>query len=82
MNRSAIAGGVLWIAFAGASRFHWARLNAIELLFLLGPLVVVPLGLGLSFRINHKIQFGLPVRVAQKLQLPAAVCAIASFWPS
>jgi hypothetical protein len=80
MSRGAIAGGVLWIGLMAAARLHWARLNTIELLFLLGPLVVVPLGLGLAIRFNQITQIGLPIRIARKLQLPAALCLIASFW--
>lgn len=80
MRRSAIAGGAVWIGLAAASRMQGARLNTIELLFLLGPLVVVPLGLGLSSQFTGEPQIGFPIRIARKLQLPAALCAIASFW--
>lgn len=79
MNRSAIVGGVLWAGVAVVSRLQWARLNTIELLFLLGPLVVVPLGLTLSFQFIGGKQVGLPIRIARTLQLPAAVCVVASF---
>jgi hypothetical protein len=80
MRRSAIAGGAVWIGLAAASRMQGARLNTIELLFLLGPLVVVPLGLGLSSQFTGEAQIGFPIRIARKLQLPAALCAVASFW--
>jgi len=80
MNRKAIAGGVLWAVLVAVSQLQWARLNTIELLFLLGPLVVVPLGLELCVRFTHEKEMGLPIRVARKMQLPAALCAIASFW--
>jgi hypothetical protein len=80
MNRKAIAGGVLWAVLVAVSQLQWARLNTIELLFLLGPLVVVPLGLELCVRFTHEKEMGLPIRVARKLQLPAVLCAIASFW--
>jgi hypothetical protein len=80
MNRNVIAGGVLWAGIVTVFRLQWARLNTIELLFLLGPLVVVPLGLGLSFQFTGEKRIGLPIRVARKMQLPAALCAIASFW--
>jgi hypothetical protein len=46
----------------------------------LGPLVVVPLGLDLSFQFTGETQIGFPVRIARKLQLPAALCVVASFW--
>jgi hypothetical protein len=78
MSRNAIAGGIIWIGLAAASRLRWAPFNTIELLFLLGPLVVVPLGLGLSFQFTGERQIGLPIRIARKLQLPAALCVIAS----
>jgi hypothetical protein len=80
MNRKAIAGGVLWAGLVAVSQLQWARLNTIELLFLLGPLVVVPLGLELCLRFTHEKEMGFPIFVARKLQLPAALCAIASFW--
>lgn len=80
MSRNAIAGGVLWVGLVALSRLQWVRLNTIELLFLLGPLVVVPLGLGLAFQFVGKMQIGISIRIAQKLQLPAALCVIASFW--
>jgi hypothetical protein len=80
VSRNAIAGGAVWIVLATASRSHWARLNTIELLFVLGPLVIVPLGLELCFQFFSESQIELPIRIAQKLQLPAALCAIASFW--
>jgi hypothetical protein len=80
MRRSAIAGGVVWIAVVGASRLQWARLNTIELLFLLGPLVVVPLGLELCLRFGQVDGSVFFVRTLKRVHLPAALCAIASFW--
>jgi hypothetical protein len=80
MNRNAIAGGIVWVGLVAASRLQWARLDTIELLFLLGPLVVVPLGLELCVRLSHEVRSGLPTRIAQRVQLPAALCATASFW--
>jgi hypothetical protein len=80
MSRSAIVGGVVWIGLELASRLHWARLSTIEMLFLLGPLVVVPLGLGLCVRFTDRDGSFLSIHIAQRVQLPAALCAIASFW--
>lgn len=80
MSRSAIAGGVVWVALVAASRLQWARLNQIELLFLLGPLVIVPLGLELCIRFAPEERIELPLRAAQRFQVAAAVCATASFW--
>jgi hypothetical protein len=78
MRRNAIIGGLLWIAIATATRFHWARLTLIDLLFLIGPLVVVPLGLELcaGFAQNEGTLF--PVRSARWFQPAAALCFIAS----
>src|SRR5689334_13620862 len=80
MSRNAIVGGAVWIGLAAASQLHWARLNTIEMLFLLGPLVIVPLGLGLCFQLTIETQVGLSIRIARNLQLPAALSLIASFW--
>jgi hypothetical protein len=80
MIRSAIAGGIVWMGLAAGSRLQWTRLNTIELLFLLGPLVVVPLGLELCVRFAPENGIELPIRSARSLQLPAALCATASFW--
>jgi hypothetical protein len=80
MRRNAIIGGLLWIAIATATRFHGARLTLIELLFLIGPLVVVPLGLELcaGFAQNEGTLF--PARFARWFQPAAALCASVSFW--
>lgn len=43
--RSALGGGALWVALAAGACAGIAPLGAIEALFLLGPLVVVPLAL-------------------------------------
>jgi hypothetical protein len=80
MRRNAIVGGALWIGLGAASRLQRAPLSAIELLFLLGPLVVVPLGLELCARLTPETEIGFPIRIARKLQLPAALCAVVSFW--
>jgi hypothetical protein len=80
MSRSAIAGGVVWIGLAAASRLQWARLNTIELLFLLGPLVIVPLGLELCARSAPEMGIETNLRSVHRFQLPAALCATASFW--
>jgi hypothetical protein len=67
---------------AGPARgLDWAsrRLGTIELLFLLGPLVVVPLGLELFVRLESDVGgIGL-VRAARWLRFPAAISVLASF---
>jgi hypothetical protein len=80
MSRSAIAGGIVWFALVAASQLHWASLDTIELLFLLGPLVVVPLGLELCVRLIPADVSGRLIRISKGVQLPAALCAMASFW--
>jgi hypothetical protein len=80
MSRSAVAGGVVWIGIAAASGLHWTPLNTIELLFLLGPLVIVPLGLELCVRSAPEAGIKPFLRTAHLFQLPAAFCATASFW--
>jgi hypothetical protein len=80
MSRGAIAGAVVWTGLAAASRSHWAPLNTIELLFLLGPLVIVPLGLELCIRSTPENGMERSIRSAIRFQLPAALCAAASFW--
>jgi len=80
MNGSAIAGGILWIGLAAGSAMGLLRLSTIELLFLLAPLVVVPLGLELFARFGDGQENSLPIGIARWIQLPAALCAVASFW--
>jgi hypothetical protein len=80
MSRNAIARGVLWAGLVVVSRLQWGPLNTIELLFLLGPLVVVPLGLELLVRFVPEKGIELPIRYIRRFQLPAALCATASFW--
>ncbi|HKB07052.1 MAG TPA: YndJ family transporter [Candidatus Polarisedimenticolia bacterium] len=70
---SAGFGGLAWVFLAIAATAGRAPLGGLELLFLVAPLVVVPLGLRL-YASN-----GL-LRLACWLQAPAAVIAVASFW--
>ena len=80
MIRNAIAGGIVWAALALGSALGFFRLGMIEILFLLGPLVVVPLGLELAMRLGHGEQDQPPPRYARRIHLPAALCVAASFW--
>jgi len=80
MKRNAQLGGFFWVALVVTSRSRFARLNTIELLFLLAPLVVVPVGLELCARLVRAEQLGVSLRVVRWIQFPAAVCAIAAFW--
>ena len=81
MKRSEMFGGALWTVLVLASQSHFVRMTTIELLFLLAPLVVVPLGLELCGKLVPAEQLGLVLGVARWLQLPAALCAVAAFWP-
>jgi len=62
------------------SRLHSGRLSIIELFFLLGPLVVVPLGLELCSRLSGEKDIALPIRIVRETQLVAALLAAGSFW--
>jgi|HubBroStandDraft_6_1064221.scaffolds.fasta_scaffold111136_2 hypothetical protein len=80
MIRNAIAGGILWFGLAIASRLHGAPLTIIELLFLLGPLVVIPLGLALCDGPPRRAGISLFGGGLRWFQLAAALSATASFW--
>jgi hypothetical protein len=80
MKRNATFGGVVWVGLVVASQSHVARLTTIELLFLLGPLVVVPLGLELCPRLVRAEEIGVVPGAARWLQVPAALCAVGAFW--
>jgi hypothetical protein len=74
MMRNTIIGAVLWSALVAASVVGWLHWGVIEFLFLLGPLVVVPLGLELACRLVF------PYRTGDAwMQLSAALCVAASF---
>jgi len=70
---SAGLGGLVWVVLGIAATAGRAPLGGLEFLFLVAPLVVVPLGLRLC------ASNGL-LRVACWLQAPAAAMAAASFW--
>ena len=80
MIRNAIVGGAVWSALATGAILAFVRLGTIEVLFLLGPLVVAPLGLELSTRLGHGEENQLAVGVAPWMQLTAAGCIVASFF--
>lgn len=82
MTRRAIFGAIVWGGLATASLLGHARLALIEMLFLLAPLVVVPLGLELCSRTIDVAEFRLFLRIARWVQLPAALCVVGSFWVS
>jgi hypothetical protein len=77
---SAKLGALLWAALAGLAGLGKAPLGVIELLFLLAPLVVVPLG----FEVLAKDALGIRPqalgRLVRLLQPLAAILAVFSFW--
>jgi hypothetical protein len=79
MTRNAIAGGVLWIALTVVVQSHLFRLTIIEVLFLLGPLVVVPLGLELRARQMQGDMPNVSPRLMCWLHAAGALCVIVSF---
>ena len=80
MSLNALLGGMLWLGVLAAMMWGRLRIGLIELLFLLGPLVVVPLGLELCSRCAHEREMKTLIGIARWIQLPAAFCAAASFW--
>lgn len=80
MIRNAIVGGAVWATLAAGAIWGFVHLGTIEVLFLMGPLVVVPLGLELSTRLGHGEESQLLARFAGWVHLPAALCVVASFF--
>ena len=80
IRHAAIRGGI-WLAvvIAGQSSGRFDR-SWIELLFLFAPLVIVPLGLELTRRLDTEFRaYGLE-KLADRIQLPAAFAAALSFY--
>jgi hypothetical protein len=86
VKRSALLGGMVWSGLVVRSALgpglHWGaqQLGTIELLFLLGPLVVVPLGLELFVRLDDHADASGLVRAAHWMQFSAALLVAASFF--
>ena len=80
MKRNGAVGGVLWTVLLVASISQICRLSTIEMFFLLAPLVIVPLGFELCAQFLPSTEIISPIRIAKFLQLPAALCAVASFF--
>ncbi len=76
---SAKLGAILWAVVAALAFQGRAPLGVIEVLFLLAPLVVVPLGLEM-LRYHGAMQTPALGRVIRFLQPFAAALAVASFW--
>ena len=80
MKKSAIIGGLVWSGLAAATSFNKLELSWIELLFLFASLVIVPLCLELTARIEAGEKPGGTERIARYLQPPAAILAVVSFF--
>ena len=80
MKRNAVLGGFLWAGLAAGAATGHVRLGMIELLFLLAPLVIVPLGLELSSRLEEARRSSQLERLTRWVQFPAALLVVASFW--
>lgn len=76
---SAKLGGVLWVAIA-VLVFSGRVPGVIELLFLLAPLVVVPLGFEILHRHGDGLRPAALGRAVLMLQPLGAMLAVASFW--
>jgi hypothetical protein len=79
---AAIVGGVVWAMFFGKTIFGRLPLGIIELIFLLAPLVIVPLGLRLVDATRESGFAESLLRWARLIQPFAAALAVASFCPS
>jgi YndJ-like protein len=79
-RKSAMLGAVLWVAIAVLVLLGRAPLGVIELLFLLAPLVVVPLGFAVLDRHGGGPRPAALDRAVRLLQPLGALLAVASFW--
>lgn len=77
---SAKLGAALWVAIAVLILWGRAPLGIIELLFLLAPLVVVPLGFEVMGRHAASTRSSALGRVVHLLQPLGATLAVISFW--
>src|SRR6266849_9996902 len=77
---SAAIGALVWATLAVAFFAGHIKLNLIEVLFLLAPLVIAPLGLQFARLLTPTGNELLPERGARLLQPFATVFAAASFW--
>lgn len=78
MNRSSLLGAIVWCGLLAAARMHRLELDWIDLLFLFAPLVIVPLGLELTSRIERGVAPPLPERIARLIQLSCALLVVVS----
>lgn len=72
----ATAGAVVWATLAVLARIGVARIGAIELLFLFGPLVIVPLGIELGRTLGAAGALEASARRAQPVGALLAIAAL------
>ena len=80
MRRGTVIGGLVWTVLVASSASDLFRLGLIELVFLLAPLVVVPLGLDLAERLSMGRSDCIRIKLPGWMRFPAALCVTASFW--
>jgi hypothetical protein len=78
-RRSALAGALIWMALIVLPPSELFRVELIEKLLLLGPLVIVPLGLSLAVTPDSHERHAALYRVAVLGQPFAAVLAVCSY---
>jgi len=79
--RNTMIGGGIWLMIAVAGRFSGKLERSwIELLFLFAPLVIVPLGLELTMRLDGRVPAPRLEKLAAGIQLPAALATALSFY--
>jgi hypothetical protein len=77
MSRSAAGGGIVWLALIASRLSGLTRLTLIDLLFLLAPLVIAPLGLALIA--VHQGRASRLLAAAARIQPAGAALAAVSF---
>jgi len=78
--KSAMLGGAAWAVFVAAAAAGRVTLGTIELLFLLAPLVIVPLGLAVAATPERDARSQRLLRTLCLAQPVCAAFAAASFW--
>ena len=72
-----LCGAAMWATFATLAGLGRARFGIIELLFLLAPLVIVPLGMELTGRLTGTFD---PFDAVRIFQVPATLAVAVAFW--
>ncbi len=78
--KSAMLGGAAWAVLFAAAAAGRVTLGTIELLFLLAPLVIVPLGLAVAATLESNARLERLHRTLCFAQPFGAALAVASFW--